>query len=40
MFWATTAEVRFPFPFVPDSIGMQGAVFLDAGSLWDPSQAR
>ena len=38
MFWATTAEVRFPFPFVPENIGMQGAVFVDAGSLWDPSQ--
>ena len=38
LFWATTAEVRFPFPYVPDSIGMQGAVFVDAGSLWDPSQ--
>ena len=38
MFWATTAELRFPFPFIPDSIGMQGAVFVDAGSLWDPSQ--
>ncbi len=38
MFWATTAEVRFPFPFVPDNLGMQGAVFVDAGSLWDPSQ--
>jgi outer membrane protein insertion porin family len=37
MFWATTAEVRFPFPFVPDSLGMQGAVFVDAGSLWEPS---
>jgi outer membrane protein insertion porin family len=37
LFWATTAEVRFPFPFVPDSLGMQGAVFVDAGSLWDPS---
>ena len=24
MFWATTAEVRFPFPYVPDSLGMQG----------------
>jgi outer membrane protein insertion porin family len=36
LFWATTAEVRFPFPFVPDSIGMQGAVFVDAGSLWEP----
>ena len=38
LFWATTAEVRFPFPYVPDSIGMQGAIFVDAGSLWDPSQ--
>jgi outer membrane protein insertion porin family len=38
MFWATTAEVRFPFPYVPDSLGMQGAIFVDAGSLWDPSQ--
>jgi outer membrane protein insertion porin family len=38
LFWATTAEVRFPFPFIPDSLGMQGAVFVDAGSLWDPSQ--
>jgi outer membrane protein insertion porin family len=37
LFWATTAEVRFPFPYVPDSLGMQGAVFVDAGSLWDPS---
>lgn len=38
MFWATTAEVRFPFPFIPENLGMQGAVFVDAGSLWDPSQ--
>jgi outer membrane protein insertion porin family len=37
LFWATTAEVRFPFPYIPESIGMQGAVFVDAGSLWDPS---
>jgi len=39
LYWATTAEVRFPFPFIPDSLGMQGAVFVDAGSLWDPSQS-
>ncbi|HSD92951.1 MAG TPA: outer membrane protein assembly factor BamA [Methyloceanibacter sp.] len=39
LFWATTAEVRFPFPFIPDSIGMQGAVFVDAGSLWQASPA-
>jgi outer membrane protein insertion porin family len=38
LFWATTAEVRFPFPYVPESIGMQGAVFIDAGSLWEPSE--
>jgi outer membrane protein insertion porin family len=37
LFWATTAEVRFPFPYVPDSLGMQGAIFVDAGSLWQPS---
>lgn len=37
LYWATTAEVRFPFPLLPDSLGMQGAVFVDAGSLWDPS---
>jgi outer membrane protein insertion porin family len=33
-YWATTAEVRFPFPFVPDDIGLGGAVFADAGSLF------
>jgi outer membrane protein insertion porin family len=38
MFWASTAEVRFPIPYLPDNLGIQGAVFVDAGSLWDPSQ--
>jgi outer membrane protein insertion porin family len=33
-YWATTAEIRFPLPFVPDDIGLGGAVFADAGSLW------
>ena len=33
-FWATTAEVRFPLPFVPEDLGMSGAVFVDAGSLF------
>jgi outer membrane protein insertion porin family len=37
LYWATTAEMRFPFPYVPESLGMSGAVFVDAGSLWDPS---
>jgi outer membrane protein insertion porin family len=34
-FWATTAEIRFPFPFIPDDLGMSGAVFADAGSLFN-----
>ncbi|MGH6865678.1 MAG: outer membrane protein assembly factor BamA, partial [Methyloceanibacter sp.] len=38
VFWATTAEVRFPFPLIPENLGMQGAVFVDAGSLFDPSE--
>jgi outer membrane protein insertion porin family len=33
-FWSTTAEVRFPLPFIPEDLGMGGAVFVDAGSLW------
>ena len=37
VYWATTAELRFPFPFIPDNLGMQGAIFVDAGSLFDPS---
>jgi outer membrane protein insertion porin family len=38
LFWATTAELRFPIPYVPDNLGMSAAIFVDAGSLWDPSQ--
>ncbi|MDJ0512639.1 MAG: outer membrane protein assembly factor BamA [Methyloceanibacter sp.] len=38
-FWATTAEVRFPLPLIPENLGMQGAVFVDAGSLWEPGEA-
>ena len=37
-FWATTAEVRFPLPLIPENLGMQGAVFVDAGSLWGPGE--
>ena len=33
-FWAATAEVRFPLPFIPDDLGMKAAVFADAGSLF------
>lgn len=34
-FWAATAEVRFPLPFIPDDLGLSGAFFADAGSLFD-----
>ncbi len=36
-YWAATAEVRFPLPFIPEDLGMSGAVFADAGSLFNVS---
>ena len=36
-YYAATAEVRYPFPFVPDDLGVKGAVFVDAGSLFGVS---
>ena len=36
-YWATTAEIRFPIPYVPDDLGISGAVFADAGSLFGAS---
>lgn len=38
-FWAATAEVRFPLPLVPDDLGIRGAFFVDAGSLFGLSQS-
>ncbi|WP_245943857.1 outer membrane protein assembly factor BamA [Acuticoccus kandeliae] len=29
-----TAEATFPIPFLPPEVGLSGAVFADAGSLW------
>src|SRR5262245_52143659 len=37
-FWATTAEVRFPLPLVPEDLGMGGAIFVDAGTLYGAGQ--
>jgi outer membrane protein insertion porin family len=34
-YWAATAEVRFPLPYVPEDMGLSGAFFADAGSLFD-----
>jgi len=36
-YWAATAELRFPIPFVPEELGMGAAVFADAGSLFNAS---
>ena len=35
LYWAGTAELRFPFPLLPDSFGVGGAIFFDAGSLYE-----
>lgn len=35
MFFAASAEATFPFPVLPKEFGLSGAVFADAGSLWD-----
>ncbi|MEJ8474289.1 outer membrane protein assembly factor BamA [Roseibium algae] len=34
-FIAATVETTFPFPAIPDEFGLSGAVFADAGSVWD-----
>jgi len=33
-FYAANVEVRFPFPLIPDELGLSGAVFADAGSAF------
>lgn len=38
-YWATTAEVRFPIPFLPDDLGISGAIFADAGSVFGVSDS-
>ncbi len=35
IFAAATAEVQFPFPILPKELGFKGAVFADAGTLFD-----
>ncbi|MBB3771630.1 outer membrane protein insertion porin family [Angulomicrobium tetraedrale] len=34
LYWGTSAEMQFPLTFLPKDLGMKGAVFADAGSLW------
>jgi outer membrane protein insertion porin family len=33
-YWATTAELQSPIPWLPPDVGLKAAVFSDAGSLW------
>ncbi|BAR99872.1 outer membrane protein assembly factor YaeT precursor [Blastochloris viridis] len=35
MYWGTSAEVQFPVPWMPKDFGLKGALFADAGSVWD-----
>lgn len=38
-FYGVTAEVRFPLPLIPEDLGMSGAFFVDAGSLFGVSNS-
>ena len=33
-YYSATVELRFPFPYLTDAIGLKGAVFADVGSLF------
>jgi outer membrane protein insertion porin family len=35
MYWGASVEAQAPFTFLPKDVGLKGAVFADAGSLWD-----
>jgi outer membrane protein insertion porin family len=34
-YWGASLEVQMPFWFLPKEVGLKGAVFADAGGLWD-----
>jgi len=34
MYWGASAELQMPFWFLPKEVGLKGAVYADAGSLW------
>jgi outer membrane protein insertion porin family len=35
MYWGASLEAQAPFTFLPKDAGLKGAVFADAGSLWN-----
>ncbi len=34
-FWGASVELQMPFWFLPKEVGLKGAVYADAGGLWD-----
>ncbi len=34
-YWGASAELQMPFWFLPKEVGIKGAVYADAGGLWD-----
>ncbi|MET4484289.1 outer membrane protein assembly factor BamA [Bradyrhizobium sp. F1.13.3] len=34
-YWGVSAELQMPFWFLPKEVGLKGAAYADAGSLWD-----
>ena len=34
-FWGASLELQMPFWFLPKEVGLKGAVYADAGGLWD-----
>jgi outer membrane protein insertion porin family len=35
MYWGASVELQMPFWFLPKEAGLKGAIYADAGSLWD-----
>jgi outer membrane protein insertion porin family len=35
MYWGASVEFQVPLYFIPKEVGLRGAIFADAGSLWD-----
>jgi outer membrane protein insertion porin family len=35
LYWGASVEAQAPFYFLPKDAGLKGAIFADAGSLWD-----
>ena len=34
-YWGASAELQMPFWFLPKEVGIKGAIYADAGGLWD-----